>query len=1154
MDSTGLTLIGSAFADGQFGNDHVAYFGPPSGVPSQGPGRDRLTTHSDLPAIWDDKRNVRYLSLVVDGLQATDNDWVQTLAFPMEYSDTTQWGWNKLTFSQSYIDKVGHEGVPNLVKATRQTRTAKSQKHDIGLQFEAYFLETEEGILQFALSIQQLRKMIQRTNAEEGLYAIIYAHRDEELWEQANGYVGKNSIQRMDTEVERWGFVQKNGERGLLAMDSKIRQHFQTQGAGVPNMIIVPTGFKIHVTISPPLATAYSFVGPTGRRMLLEGPEALTNYRGTNMYEIPMYREGDLAEHANLFDSNRCIGEFNLMYDHLRDGDQSHRTPRDRTVEGFDEDHDKFGYFTMSDALANAHRHDPDTGELREEHYAMARKTEQDDIFLYTNSSGAERRVVHFWGQCDLPNPHGNHPPAPGRYLTHTMVYNFARSVAAYVTEDERSVLHRGFALYERLRTSRATLPDLDAEDQTAATKYVDAPSDTTREAFSKRLADHVSTSAGFGSWYGLELLARYKPDTEDGKVAKEFIALWSRVARYAQKCVGTSLVLDESRAPRHMAEWVVDKLACNFFERCAVQYVGVPMFITATGTIPDGLQLTGAIELPPGVKNDRDMLSFVSRKLGESGVPGVVEQLEHVVAFLRYTGEIAPRDRMAAQTAVVVFLAIATVMLKNNKYDEYKAFVELLLTTIKTKHSNFKLDDDTTWTWDDQVDLVANFFYKSPTTSEESTIVKTYPDTGHIAHAVSIKFAENRRKARNSKSCPLVAQLDGPENPIAEKTKEWYAFPDPSTGFTAPKKDGKLSDYGVLSGKVRVPQVYEPFPGTSGERQDHVMRGMIGTHAFGGDSHTHAAPITAEHRQGAPGGALDDPLHFTNSPGFVARHEMMLREPDLLVRACIGAFIYGRTNMKGMKAIHEANVANPIGYIAFRPWARYRMSAVAWLNGGPHLGKTFWGHTKFMFSQNAQTMMIFGHLAYYSRVVVFEPKYIAVVETAMYRRAFGGLNMVPFSTKAITELAGKKFVQAGYQGMPSVVYLMVFNDYDSPPRYLDITGRYRHFKDESARSAYGGRAVQYPSADYYFNALKLNLLVPSQLGHLAQGIPKRSNSIGCWGYQSMYNPKTGLWDLHRHQNEGHHGPDVRPGVAAVRNGRVASMPSDGFPVAIRNL
>ena len=148
-------MLSSAFADARYGNDHVAYFGPPTGVSSQGPGRDRLTTHSDLPAIWQDGRNVKYLSLVVDGLQATDNDWVQTLAFPMEFSESTQWGWNKLTFNQSFIDKVGHEGVPNLVKATRQSRSAQSQKHDIGLQFEAYFLETEEGILQFALSIQQ---------------------------------------------------------------------------------------------------------------------------------------------------------------------------------------------------------------------------------------------------------------------------------------------------------------------------------------------------------------------------------------------------------------------------------------------------------------------------------------------------------------------------------------------------------------------------------------------------------------------------------------------------------------------------------------------------------------------------------------------------------------------------------------------------------------------------------------------------------------------------------------------------------------------------------------------------------------------------------------------------------------------------------------
>lgn len=165
-----------------------------------------------------------------------------------------------------------------------------------------------------------------------------------------------------------------------------------------------------------------------------------------------------------------------------------------------------------------------------------------------------------------------------------------------------------------------------------------------------------------------------------------------------------------------------------------------------------------------------------------------------------------------------------------------------------------------------------------------------------------------------------------------------------------------------------------------------------------------------------------------------------------------------------------------------------------------------------------------------------------------MYRRAYGGLNMVPFTSKAIAELADKKFVRRGFHGMPSVLYLMVFCDYDRPPRFMDLTGHFRHFADQTAR----GKLPHYPSADYYFRALKFSKLMASRLGHLTQGIPKRSNSIVLWGHQRMYNPKTGVWDLHEHRNEGHHGPDVRPGVAAVRNGRVASMPSDGFPVSVR--
>ena len=449
-----FSSLSTANLDGSaYGRDGVLYFGPPDGTPLQGPGRDRLSSHSDLPVIFKDGRNVQHLSTVIDGLGVTGLGFLNTVFAPVEYSDAVAWEWSELIFAQTLINRSGHEQVPRVVRSGKRAFSAKSQKHDIGMQFEAYFLSEPEGLQHFGLSIQQLRRMIQLTHAEEALYAMFTANASAEAWERANGYtVDKAPLDRLDMERARTFVLQKRGYEGLAQIGSELAEHAHLLGFKY-DMIVAPPGTRAHLAFAAdPLTRIYRAVSPGGRAMELEAPRAFGSIDGVNIYEAPLTRKGSLAESTHMLDKVMCIGNFVVAYDpHLYNSSVRARTPADRDVRAYDEPADRWGVWHLQQVMANAHLHTSD-GQLRPEHYQLAKEGKPSPFVWF---AGREGHVAHFWGQCS-PEPEDLAKREPGMYLTDAHVDAVARSFAAHYNADDRATFEAGMVLFRRLATQHS--------------------------------------------------------------------------------------------------------------------------------------------------------------------------------------------------------------------------------------------------------------------------------------------------------------------------------------------------------------------------------------------------------------------------------------------------------------------------------------------------------------------------------------------------------------------------------------------------------------------------------------------------------------------------------------------------------------------------
>lgn len=1167
--SAGYSLLSSAAADGSaFGRDAVMYFGPPDGRPLGGPGRDRWTDHYTLPEIWRNGTvDNRYLGTVVEGLAATGLGFLNTVFAPMEYSNDVEFKWNVWVYNQSNINRSGHEQVPRMVTKGKKAFSAKSQMHTIGLQWEAFFLDSKEGILDFALSILQLRRMIQMTHANEALYAMLTCNTQEEAWEAANGYTkGMPPMERMQREIERTFGVQKRSVMFLAETIDELSQHAEADGGWKYNMLVLPPGVRAHFAFADPMAVFYQFRSPGGRSLLLEGPAALGSVQGLNVYEAPITKRGSLAENANLMTTTLHVGHFVVMSDPwLRNGGVRKRTPADRDTRKYNEPRDQWGTFSIADALRNCHRH-KENGELRDEHQDLARDKVADPLVWFT-TSGGEGRVAHFWGQC-RPEPRGG-TPQPGMYLTDDHLAAVARSFAEPFSEADRADLEGGLALLRRLAANTAA--PWAVAGATLAT-FRGARGDAREWVWDNVI---VTGAPGAASWLGLELYAE-RGAGDDRAAAQRCMAVVRRLYERARQSFGEgSLVVDPARAPAHLAPFVNEPGPCTLFERAIHREPSVPVFLVAAGpgaADPFGLAALGAAA-------EADRVAFINARAAAVRADaggGAAEQLfDNLLAFLdaraQAKREEGPPSLAGASAATataltngyatltrapIVFAAAAGVAAATaGKLEAFLAAVAKGLATAPGAPAP-DLADSAQW----------------PAVADGDVIQALMDGVTALpmgdARAALTAFLGNRTVSAGAPATvaeayvatPLVATRASPPFTAANAAALRFRPGSAALGFAAPAGDLAVDTkvFEAVRAALRVPRRYSPEAPAAARDARSVRTGAgAGVAGAAGAPAPDGRPLVAADAVGRDVDvrtlAFDDPLHFSASPGFLKRYKDVMEMDDPMARAGAAAFIFGRTDRAGMAALAGSTVAIPFGFLIVNPWCAYRADAIIVAKGGPETAKTVFGRSKFMVSQNAQDMTLMAHLAYYARVLIFQPKYVTVVDAAMCRQALGGAGMTFYTTKQLQDRALAEFrgIKPQHTG-PAAIALFVFSDYQPPAPVIDVTGRFRHAQDASANVPAGSDTAvdHYPSAGYYNRVLRLTRLSPSRLGYAAFGRRNRVNSVVVQTYQAFRNPATQEFDVERTESQDHFGPDVvGPGALAIRNGRPRPPPGEGLPI-----
>ncbi len=128
-------------SDGGQGNPYAPFFGGILDATQYPANRDLLQRNYDLPAAYAKQSTNHFLTDVVDGLVAIDNNWATTVCLPLTYSDEMNHTWDTFIFTQPLADQVPHEGTVRVLQHGKYTRTESTLRRGLGLYFEVCFFQ-----------------------------------------------------------------------------------------------------------------------------------------------------------------------------------------------------------------------------------------------------------------------------------------------------------------------------------------------------------------------------------------------------------------------------------------------------------------------------------------------------------------------------------------------------------------------------------------------------------------------------------------------------------------------------------------------------------------------------------------------------------------------------------------------------------------------------------------------------------------------------------------------------------------------------------------------------------------------------------------------------------------------------------------------------
>lgn len=352
-------------------NDKFApFFGPPR-YPYKTSAYDKnaQATHN-LPEAYVGQN--LYLGMTVVNMVRAADDWYNVVS-PIIQTDQQKVSWDIWTFNEHFMDFEPEQGIPRLVTSQKNRRTESFERRGLAAMFEHGFMETEEGITHYLLTLRQIADAWIETKNFGVLYALRRAKDFARDWFRKHGYHRdqENRLRdHLENERDLFAIAQKE-EFGMEKLNSNITE-LMGQYKGVADTWILPPQLSIYLRYRPEKAY-YNLAGPIGPDRVNNGPSGRTTINndpkrkiqereegplalgvGNNVYLTRMYhvdRTGPIDPMRRLtqIGGYNYMGQEGLIPDDIKDFRTDHLS-----IVVYDQDRDEWAKITVQDAIKNS--------------------------------------------------------------------------------------------------------------------------------------------------------------------------------------------------------------------------------------------------------------------------------------------------------------------------------------------------------------------------------------------------------------------------------------------------------------------------------------------------------------------------------------------------------------------------------------------------------------------------------------------------------------------------------------------------------------------------------------------------------------------------------------------------------------------------------
>lgn len=359
--------------------------------------------------------------------------------------------WNEISFDNGIAPEIENEGLARLYTHNKSRRGARMVRRGVAVEVQEGFYLTPEGRNEFAMQIEQLATIIQRTNEYDAMVTLLQTPlRDHLHANEMNGPYnhiygarhGMNPYDRLMLQRDWFSIVNKAVDsRGFSNLITNLRTTMVKNGV-TPDAIIVPPNLVSHYYGSSEDLWNYSSAGPSNsqNRSMAEdvGPEngiRLQTFQGLKVVDTYVQRmtNGGGEEAGDLLTVPVQIGEYYPMRtaDVLVDKSVLTRyNSKMRNVRIFNEDQGRFVTVLYEDAIKNSLRWD-EAGYLLQDAHLNA----GEDMFLFLDEDNT-KRVTDYWFHVDK------------KWLSNESAKNVVDSVLSKFSVGERTSFNEAITNY----------------------------------------------------------------------------------------------------------------------------------------------------------------------------------------------------------------------------------------------------------------------------------------------------------------------------------------------------------------------------------------------------------------------------------------------------------------------------------------------------------------------------------------------------------------------------------------------------------------------------------------------------------------------------------------------------------------------------------